>query len=106
MNKQAGRLHLEARHKTVLAELFREHLPGVQVWVYGSRISGRSHDGSDLDLVLRGPELQEIPIGQLLDFEEAVYESSIPFLVEARDWTRLPGRFHSEILRNYLVLFK
>ena len=37
----------------------------------GSRVNGRSHDGSDLDLVLRGPDLKEIPSGQLGDFEEA-----------------------------------
>ena len=81
----------------------RRHLPDVEVWAYGSRVNGRSHDGSDLDLVLRGPGLEQIPIDQLVDFEEAVRESNIPFLVEARDWTRLPKRFHREIERDYVV---
>ena len=98
------RLHLQPKHREVLEALLREHLPNVEVWAYGSRISGRGHDGSDLDLVLRGPDLQEIPIGQLGDFEEAVRESSIPFLVEARDWARLPERFHCEIERDHVVL--
>ena len=31
------------------AELLREHLPDVEVWACGSRITGESHDGSDLD---------------------------------------------------------
>ena len=82
----------------------RQHLPGVEVWAYGSRVNGRSYDGSDLDLVLRGPGLKEIPSDQLGDFEEAVRESNIPFLVEARDWARLPKRFHGEIEREYVVL--
>ena len=99
----ADRLHLQPQHREVLEALLREHLPGVEVWAYGSRVSGRSHDGSDLDLVLRGPGLDEIPIGQLGDFEEAVRESSIPFLVEARDWARLPERFHQEIERDHVV---
>ena len=98
------RLHLLPRHRRILESLLRKHLPNVQIWVYGSRVTGRSHDGSDLDLVLRGPDLQEIPIGQLADFEEAIRESTIPFLVEARDWTRLPQRFHREIERDYVVL--
>ena len=50
----AERLHLLPRHRTPIETLLREHLPGVEVWAYGSRVNGRSHDGSDLDLVLRG----------------------------------------------------
>ena len=100
----SNQVHIEPRHRAELLSLLQEHLPGVEVWAYGSRISGRSHDGSDLDLVLRGPELKKIPIGQLADFEEAFQESCIPFLVEARDWARLPEHFHQEIERHYVVL--
>lgn len=100
----ADRLHLQPRHRRMLESLLREHLPEVEVWAYGSRVTGLSHDGSDLDLVLRGPGLGKIPIGQLADFEEAVRESNIPFLVEARDWARLPERFHAEIEQNYVVV--
>lgn len=97
------RLHLLPKHRRMLEALLRKHLPDVEVWVYGSRVNGRSHDGSDLDLVLRGPGLKEIPSDQLGDFEEAVRESNIPFLVEARDWTRLPERFHREIEGDYVI---
>ena len=100
----ADRLHLSPKHRRALGALLRQHLPGVEVWAYGSRVNGRSHDGSDLDLVLRGPGLKEIPSDQLGDFEGAVRESNIPFLVEARDWARLPKRFHGEIEREYVVL--
>ena len=98
------RLHLQPKHRRALERLLRAHLPDVEVWAYGSRVNGRSHDGSDLDLVLRGPGLREIPSDRLGDFEEAVRESNIPFLVEARDWVRLPERFHGEIERDYVVL--
>jgi len=98
------RLHVSARHRRVLEALLREHLPDVEVWTYGSRVNGLGHDGSDLDLVLRGPGLEKIPIERLMDFEEAVRESTIPFLVEARDWARLPERFHREIERGYVVV--
>ena len=98
------RLDLPRRYRGQLEALLREHLPGVEVWAYGSRVNGGSHDGSDLDLVLRRPGLQEIPVGQVADFEEAMRDSSIPFLVEARDWARLPERFYREIERGYVVL--
>ena len=100
----ADRLHLLPKHRRTLEALLRKHLPDVEVWAYGSRVNGRSHDGSDLDLVLRGPGLKEILSDQLGDFEEAVRGSNIPFLVEARDWARLPERFHREIDREYVVL--
>ncbi|MDE0040130.1 MAG: restriction endonuclease subunit S [Gammaproteobacteria bacterium] len=100
----ADRLHLSRKHRRILETLLREHLPDVEVWAYGSRVNGRSHDGSDLDLVLRGPGLEEIPVGRLNDFWDAVSESLIPFLVEARDWARLPDRFRREIESQHLEL--
>ena len=98
------RLNLAPRHRRVLKTLLREHLPNTEVWAYGSRVNGRGHEGSDLDLVLRAPHLEKIPIEKLMDFEEAVRESTIPILVEARDWARLPERFRREIEREYVVV--
>ena len=65
-------------------------------------ISRHSHGGSDL--VLRGPDLEEIPIGQLVALEEALRLSTIPFFVETRDWARLPESFCREIERDFVVL--
>ncbi len=97
-------LHLLPRHRAQLEALLSQHLPGVEVWAYGSRVKGQSHDGSDLDLVLRGSGLQEIDLDALADFSHALHDSTIPFLVEARDWARLPERFHREIEREYVVV--
>ena len=97
-------INLLPRHREQLERFFREHLPNVEIWAYGSRVNGRSHAGSDLDLVLRGPGLERIPAECLTAFRNAVRESRIPFLVEARDWSRLPNSFHNEIEKNYVVL--
>ena len=99
-------LDLQPRHRRQIEAMLREHLPGVEVWAYGSRVNGRGHGGSDLDLVLRGPDLQRLPIGKLSDLTEAFRESNIPFLIEARDWARLPESFHREIERDYVVLLR
>ena len=98
------RLNLAPRHRRVLNTLLREHLPNTEVWAYGSRVNGRGHEGSDLDLVLRGPGLKKISLERLMDFEEAIRGSTIPILVEARDWARLPERFRREIEREYVVV--
>ena len=98
------RLDLSRRYRDQIEALLREHVPGVEVWAYGSRVSGRSHEGSDLDLVLRGSDLQRIPSGQLMDLTEALEESNVPIIVQAHDWARLPERFHREIEREYVVI--
>ena len=100
----AERLLLAPRHRAAIEALLKEHLPGVEVWAYGSRVNGRAHDGSDLDLVLRASGLREIPDDRFADFKDALRDSNIPFLVEARDWVRLPETFHREIERDYVVL--
>ena len=97
-------LHLSSHHRGVLEALLREHLPQVDVWAYGSRVNGRSHAGSDLDLALRGPGLEEISAKQLAGFSDAVHESTIPFLIEGRDWARLPERLQREIERDHVVV--
>lgn len=100
----ADRLHLPRRHRETVEGLLREHLPDVEVWAYGSRVTGRSHGGSDLDLVLRGPGLGEIPAARFAGFVEALRDSPVPFLVEVHDWAHLPARFHREIERHHVVL--
>ncbi len=100
----ADRLQIEPRHRRMLEALLREHLPGVEVWAYGSRVNGRGHDGSDLDLVLRTSDLRRLPVDQMHGFEDAVRESTIPFLVQAHDLACLPERFHREVERDYVVM--
>ena len=99
-------LHLSAKHQTVVEALLREHLPGVEVWAYGSRVNGRSHDGSDLDLVLRRPGLNEVSLRCLGPLREFLRESSLPFLVDVRNWSSLPERFQRQIEREHFVLIE
>lgn len=98
------RLYLRDKDRQQLRRLLAEYLPKVTAWAYGSRINGTAHDASDLDIVLRSVDLQPIPIMALEDFLDAVGESTIPILVEARDWARLPESFHQEVLKDYVVL--
>ena len=96
------RLDFPRRYREQLEELLRQHVPDVEVWAYGSRVSGESHEGSDLDLVLRSPTLMPLS-GEYLDLIEALEESNIPILVQIHDWARLPESFHHEIERDYVV---
>ena len=97
------RLDLPLRYRKQLEALLYEHVPGVEVWAYGSRVNGECHEGSDLDLVLRSPTLKPLDNG-FFDLLEAIERSSIPILVQVHDWARLPESFHEEIERDYVVV--
>lgn len=57
--------------------MLRKHVPDAEVWAYGSRVNGESHEGSDLNLVVRGPGLEPLG-GGFLNLLEAIEESNIP----------------------------
>lgn len=97
-------LFLREKDRAAVLRLLARHLPEVTVWAYGSRVNGMAHDASDLDLVLRSVDLSPIPLDKLEALTEALRDSNIPILIEARDWARLPASFHREISRNYHVL--
>lgn len=97
-------LLLRDKDRMTLLSLLEHHLPEVTVWAYGSRVNGTAHDTSDLDLVLRSPDLSPIPYEKLFGLIEAIRESNIPILIEARDWARLPQAFHRQIERSYYEL--
>lgn len=88
-----------------LAELFdiiQAHAPQMEVLLYGSRISGRAHAASDLDLVIRNPRAPDEPFPGLGALREAITESTIPILVDIHDWALLPAAFRRDIAANNL----
>ncbi len=78
----------------------------LEIWAYGSRVSGEAHEASDLDIVVRTKDLSPCPTDELSDFIDALQESNIPIIIQVFDWTRLPDSFQSNILRAYEVLYK
>lgn len=97
-------LLLRDKDRQRIVALMAQHLPGIKARAYGSRVTGRAHDASDLDLALMTPDAQPIPFSQLEDFRQAVSDSPIPILVDARDGARLPKSFHIEIEKAFVQL--
>ncbi|TAH00911.1 MAG: nucleotidyltransferase domain-containing protein [Sphingobacteriales bacterium] len=96
---------LREKDKQALIAIFETEQTPLQVWVYGSRVNGKAHNGSDLDLVLRTPNLHPLPFKNYSTLCEKIENSNIPILVELRDWARLPESFHRNIEKEYEVLF-
>lgn len=96
---------LRNKDKERLVAIFSTTTEPIEVWAYGSRVNGNAHEGSDLDLVIRTPDLQKLSLDIYLDLKEKIRESNIPIVVELFDWARLPESFHNNILAKHEVLY-
>lgn len=98
-------LHLRKKDKDEILKIATQTLNDeVSIWAYGSRVNGSSHDGSDLDLVLRRPAFNKIDLTELENFQQSLLESNIPIIIQAFDWARIPESFHKNILNSYIPL--
>lgn len=96
-------LALSPKHLRLVQDILAAHLPpGAQVWVFGSRASGRAWRYSDLDLA--------IDVGRRLTHDErailaeAFSESDLPYRVDVVDWRSLEERFRGIIAAQRLPL--
>ncbi len=94
-------IDITTEEREVVLALLQRHLPGVAVWVYGSRAKWTSRPESDLDLVVFATPEQSRKIG---DLREAFEESNLPFRVDLFVWSEVPKQFHREIERDHVVL--
>lgn len=85
----------------LVLDLTGKHLPGVEVWAYGSRVRGNPRRYSDLDLVaFTTPEQSAMAYG----LREAFEESDLPIRVDLFVWDELPDSFRQQIERQYAIL--
>ena len=91
----------EADLDTVKA-ILHAHVPGREVWAFGSRARRCAKPCSDLDLVILGEEA--ISLDTLAALNEAFAESDLPWKVDVVDWARLGDAFRRIVERNRVVL--
>ena len=97
-------IDISPEHKSRLLKVLAEHMPDAQVLVYGSRVNGRSHEGSDIDIALRTKDLEPIDTERLERLAQAIESVNLPFVVDVRDWANLPASFQAEILNHCISL--
>ena len=95
-------VHLSAEEREIVEAILRRHAPGVTVWAFGSRATGRLRPTSDLDLALEGRG----PIGSamLADLAEAFDASDLPWKVDLIDWATTSDTFRALIERERILL--
>lgn len=100
-------LLLQPRHLAMLQDILKQHLSQNQasVWAYGSRVTGKAHQGSDLDLVVRNLVDLNSPIPKLTALKEALTDSNLPMLIDLHDWALLPQEFQQNIEACYALIY-
>ena len=91
----------EADLDTVKA-ILHAHVPGREVWAFGSRARRCAKPYSDLDLAILGEEA--ISLDTLAALNEAFAESDLPWKVDVVDWARLGDAFRRIVERDRVVL--
>lgn len=97
-----SQVDIAPQHLSVVTAVLRRYLPDREVWAYGSRVSGHSWRYSDLDLVVLGDQ----PMSAMLieDLLDDLSETLVPYIVDLKDWHRIPQHWQDEIRRCYAVV--
>ncbi|MBR1681222.1 hypothetical protein IJ707_05470 [bacterium] len=97
------RLNIKPEYLKMLQDVFEQYCPHAEIWVYGSRIKNRSHDGSDIDMIVKNfnDNSKNLP-----ELKQLLNDSNVPFLMDIEEFDKLPDYFQKEILKDYEIIFK
>ncbi|KPJ67872.1 MAG: DNA polymerase beta subunit [Coxiella sp. DG_40] len=97
-------IDINSKHLEVVKSILAKHLPGYEIWAFGSRIDSTAKKYSDLDLVI----ITDIPVPliTIASVKEAFSESNLPFKVDIIDWSITSENFRKIIKERYTVIQK
>ena len=94
-------LFIDNKSLNILIDIFSSFCPNSEVFAYGSRINGKAHEGSDLDLVIKNFPKDKY----LYELKEIISESNVLFLTDINIYENLPDSFKKEIDKNNKKIF-
>lgn len=96
-------LCLETEQIETVRRILQLHFEGLEVWAYGSMITGAEvAPSSDLELVV----ISEKPLSfeDMTAVEKAFVDSNLPFRVDIVDWAKLPESMQKQIKKDHDVV--
>ena len=69
-----------------------------KIFVFGSRVSGKGDERSDIDIGIKGP--QEIPLASMAKIREEVEELPILYKIDVVDFANVSEQFKKIALKN------
>lgn len=84
MTAPAPPIDVRPEHWEIVRRILRRHVPGFDVWAFGSRATGTAKPYSDLDLAVIGD--RPLPLSVRAALAEAFSQSDLPWKVDIVDW--------------------
>ena len=100
--KEATSVSLNQAEWQILLEILRAKVPDRDVWVFGSRATGKAKPYSDLDLGLAGTAA--LPLACEGELAEAFAESDLPFRVDVVDLFSVESSFSERVRRDGVLI--
>ena len=95
-------LDVRPDHLEIVRRILARHVPGLEVWAFGSRVDGRAGKHSDLDLCLHTAHPLSFATMGLM--EEAFSDSDLPYKVDLVDWSAISPEFREIVTGRKVVL--
>lgn len=100
--QQSAGLEAAGKDLDTVKAILRAHVPGREVWAFGSRARRCAKPYSDLDLAIMGEE--PLSLDALAELNEAFAESDLPWKVDVVDWARMSDAFRCIVERDRVVV--
>jgi predicted nucleotidyltransferase len=86
-------------HLACTQAILHKHLPGREVWAFGSRVTGKAKPISDLDICILGAT--PLPYESVAHLRQAFSDSDIPYPVDLVEWATCSENFRHLIEQAY-----
>lgn len=84
MTAEAPPIDVRPEQWQIVCRILRRHVPGCEVWAFGSRATGTAKPYSDLDLAIVTD--RPLPLSVRAALAEAFSQSDLPWKVDIVDW--------------------
>ena len=99
-------MSLRNKDRRLLQGIFASLTVPAEVWLFGSRVQGTAHEGSDVDLVICTMTGKPLPKSEFSRLFTLLQESNLPPPFDLFDYACLPDSFKAQIDQTHEVLFR
>ena len=102
MTAEAPPIDIRPDHWQIVRRILRCHVPGYEVWAFGSRAARTAKPYSDLDLAIIGD--RPLPLSVRAALADDFSESDLPWRVDIVDWATTSAPLRLRIEQNKVVV--
>ena len=88
-------IDLAPKQLGLLKKIIQQHIPDKTVWAYGSRVTWKADEASDIDLTVFN--CTNVQIDEL---KETLEESNLLISVDVMNWEEIPDNFKTNIKKR------